>query len=264
MVSVVKVVRPTQLATKKTLSLLVASFAMLNVSIVNAGECLENAEVTGVQFQFNDTNWAARNLLDFNNRSRWLSRQQTNDINILLDSTGDPACFAGLSLQNFNVSNRNIKEFALLTTSNDALAADFGVAGWQPIPQNDNPTDLLNYMSWAQGARLVDFTYQHNANRWAAEHINDGDTFSQWLSNRGRNELEFSFDADWNGTNGDPINIDELEFLNYGNDDRSVRDFQVAYTTDGNVWRLLEVPGSEENDPDFIFTRESEQCVVEP
>ncbi|MBX2847804.1 MAG: hypothetical protein KTR16_05770, partial [Acidiferrobacterales bacterium] len=258
MVSVVKVVRPTQLATKKTLSLLVASFAMLNVSIGYAGEGLENAEVTGVQFQFNDTNWAARNLLDFNNRSRWLSRQQTNDINILLDSTGDPACFAGLSLQNFNVSNRNIKEFALLTTSNDALAADFGVAGWQPIPQNDNPTDLLNYMSWAQGARLVDFTYQHNANRWAAEHINDGDTFSQWLSNRGRNELEFSFDADWNGTNGDPINIDELEFLNYGNDDRSVRDFQVAYTTDGNVWRLLEVPGSEENDPDFIFTRESE------
>ncbi|QTH63190.1 LamG domain-containing protein [Psychrosphaera ytuae] len=238
----------------KPLTLTVSSLLFASLPAV-AGEGLENAQVTGVQFEYNDTTWAAKNLIDLDTRSRWLSRQQTNDINFLLDSTGDPACFAGFTLQNSRQTTRNIKEFALLATSDDSLANNFGTVGWQPIAANENPTDLLNYLSWAQGARLINFSYEHNANQWAAEHINDGDTSSRWLSRYGGNVLEFNVDADWDNNAGDPINIAEFEFLNYGNDDRSVREFQVEYTPNGIDWFRIETPGSQIGDPGYIFSR---------
>ena len=104
--------------------------------------------------------------------------------------------FEGLKLKNYTNSGRNIKEFALLTTSDDALAGDFGTAGWQPIVAEQNPTGLINYLSWAQGARIVSIDAEYNATTWAGEHINDGDTSSRWISRSGRNIIEYNFDTD--------------------------------------------------------------------
>ena len=241
---------------------LIALSLVSAVKSVSAGEGLEDAVVTGVQFEYNNSTWAAANLIDNDERSRWLSRYQTNDINILLDSTGDPRCFEGLSLKNYTNSGRNIKEFALLTTSDDALAADFGTAGWIPIVADENPTGLINYLSWAQGARVVSVDSEYNATTYAGSNVNDGDTNSRWFSRNGRNIIEYNFDTDWNGSTGDGITIDELEVYNYGADDRSVREFQIEYTKDGTTWQRLEVPTSMSGDPEYIYSRDIDGGVL--
>ncbi len=242
-------------------SLVISTAAILLAQPVQA-EGFEDSVVTGVKTQYNDTTWAASNLIDGNDRTRWLSRDQTNDINFLLSSTGDPKCFEGLKLKNYTNSGRNIKEFALLTTSDDALAGDFGTAGWQPIVAEQNPTGLINYLSWAQGARIVSIDAEYNATTWAGEHINDGDTSSRWISRSGRNIIEYNFDTDWNGTTGDGITIDELEVFNFGTDDIAVKEFQIEYTTDGVTWQRLEVPSSMAGDPEYIFSRDIDGGIL--
>jgi MSHA biogenesis protein MshQ len=220
-----------------------------------AGDGFENASVTGVQYEYNNTSWAAKNLIDDNVSTRWLSRQQTNDLIMMLSNTGDPACFSGIGLYNGTVNDRNIKRFALLTTSDDSLASDYGTDGWRPIIADANPTYLIDYLSWAQGARIVDISNQHNSTTWAGEHANDGDTRSQWLSLYGYNVLEYNFDTDWNGATGNAITIDEIEVLNYSTDDRSVKEFQIEVTQNGTDWFRLEVPTTAAEDPEYIYSR---------
>jgi MSHA biogenesis protein MshQ len=145
----------------------------------------------------------------------------------------------------------------LLTSADGALDGDAGTAGWSPVIATENPVGLLDYLSWAQGGRLVSVDSQLNTTSWSADHINDGDTASRWLSNKSNNTIEYNFDTDWDGYVGNGIPIIEIEILNYGNDDRSVKEFQIEVTTDGLVWYKLEVPGSSAGDEEYAFTRQS-------
>jgi len=216
---------------------------------------IESATITLIDAQHNSSSWAASNLTDADLSTRWLSSKQTNDINFQLTTSENPICIAGMDLTNYGNDDRSVKEFMLLTTTDSSLAADSGTAGWRPVIADENPSGLLNYTSWAQGARITDIDSQHNSTSWAAANINDGSTESRWLSSKSNNTIEFEFDTNWSGTAGDSIAIDEIEVVNYGVDDRSVKEFQVEVTTDGSNWFKLEVPTSASGDEEYIYSR---------
>ena len=52
--------------------------------------------------------------------------------------------------------------------------------------------------------------------------------------------LAFDFDTDLDGASGDGINLDTLEFYNYGNDDRSVATFAIDIQVSGGAWQAVE------------------------
>ncbi|MCJ8271095.1 MAG: discoidin domain-containing protein, partial [Psychrosphaera sp.] len=174
----------------------------------------------------------------------------------------DDVGLAGFNLTNYGGSDRSVKQFMLLTTSNLALNADAGTAGWTPVVADANPSGMLDHISWAQGGRFVSIDGQLNTTSWAASNINDGSTNSRWLSSKSNNILTFDFDSDWNGVTGNSVTIAEIEAVNYGNDDRSVKEFQIEVTTDGANWHKLKVPASGAGAADFVFSRSLQGGVM--
>jgi MSHA biogenesis protein MshQ len=255
-----------QLLTKKHCQNIVRVILILLVtwSSVSHGyeDILSSSRISLVDSQLNSSSWAASNLLDSNAATRWLSAKQTNDLNFQLNESGEDVCIAGFDLTNYGNDDRSVRQFMLLTTIDSGLSADKGTAGWRPIIADANPTGKIDYLSWAQGARSVAIDSQLNSTSWAAKYINDGSTSSRWLSSKSNNVIEYNFDTDWNGVTGDSIPISEIEVLNYGVDDRSVKEFQLEVTTDGNIWRKLEVPGSAAGDLEYIYTRRQDGGIL--
>ena len=231
---------------------IVLAFLFTSFSYADA---LSSSTITLIDSEYNNTTWGAANLLDQNAATRWLSRKQTNDLNFQLSSNGEAMCVAGFDLTNYVSSGRGVKQFVLLTTKNDGLNADAGTIGWQPLIADENPVGYIDYLSWAQGGRLVSVDAQYNSTTLAAKHINDGSSTSRWLSRKSNNVIEYDFDTDWNGTTGDGITINALEVTNYGVNTRSVKEFQVEITEDGSTWRKLKVPSTGPGDLEYIYTR---------
>lgn len=228
---------------------------LLGFMPLSQAELLHSATITQINSQLNSSNWAASNLIDDDPSTRWLSNKQTNDINFIRNADKDAFCFGSAELINYGNDDRSVSRFMLLSTSDGSLDTDTGTAGWTPVVADSSPVGVLDYLSWAQGGRLVSVDSQHNSTTWSAEHINDGDTSSRWLSNKSNNTIEYRFDTDWNGDTGDGVPISEIEILNYGNNDRSVKHFQIEVSSDGTSWQKLEVPGSLAGDEDFVFSR---------
>jgi len=217
-------------------------------------ELLSGGSISLVDSQHNSSNWAAANLTDNNLRSRWLSREQSNDINFIFNAAKDSACFGTVDLTNYGNDDRAIERFMLLHAVDGSLASDNGIGGWQRVAANPSPNYPLNYMLWAQGGRLLATDSQLNTSTWASEHLLDGDHSSRWLSTKGNNSHQFAFDTDWDGAIGNKINVESLFIHNYGADDRSVKDFLVEVTQDGTHWQKLRVPGTAGGDADFNFS----------
>lgn len=211
------------------------------------------AQITAIDKQLNATSWAAANLNDGNLSTRWLSSQQTNDLNFIFNSAKKVACFNRVDLNNYGKDDRSIRRFMLFRTLDAALSADTGQVGWTPIAADLNPVDLVNHVNWGQGGRLTGINSELNSTSWAAANIHDGDYVSRWLSNKANNQLEFTFDTNWDGVANDEINIKQLKIYNYGSDDRSLKEFQIETTSDGISWEKVEVPGSAAGEPDFNF-----------
>jgi hypothetical protein len=241
---------------------LIAIFLLL-IAFCSRADLLQSSTMTLIDSQYNTTSWSANNLLDNNTSTRWLSRSQTNDINFQLNSNGDLVCLSSFELTNYGNDDRSVKEFMLFTTSDSSLKADKGTIGWKPVIADANPTGKIDYLSWAQGARLVSVDSQYNSTSWAAANINDGSSTSRWLSSKSNNVIEYNFDTDWNGITGNAIPINEIEIVNYGNDDRSVKEFQVEVTTDGANWSKLEVPGTAAGDLEYIYSRRQDGGILD-
>ncbi|MBN4055472.1 LamG domain-containing protein [bacterium AH-315-K03] len=240
---------------------------MLKVAIKNSGffglmistaccaaDLLDDATITAIDAQLNSSSWAASRLIDHNHSTRWLSRKQNNAINFTLDNNQGAACFDSIELVNYGNDDRSVRQFALFKTLDRSRQSDTGTSGWIPIVADANPSGLLDYLTWAQGGRLVGIDSQLNSTSWAADNANDGDTSSRWLSRKSNNTLEYAFDTNWDGNTGDAISIQQIEVSNYGNDDRSLNTFQVEVTSDGSTWQKLTVPGSTIGEADFNFT----------
>jgi hypothetical protein len=230
-----------------TIGLTAASF------VANAEIESSELTITLVDSQLNNSSWAAANLLDEDLSSRWLSRSQNNDINFVVGTGPTASCLTGVNINNYGANDRSVERFIILTTENDSLANDAGTAGWLPVVADTNPSEAINAVLWAQGGRLVSTDSQVNSTSWAAENMFDGDYASRWLSRNGNSIHEFAFDSDWNGTQGDAVNIESVSIRNYGVNDRAVRFFQVEVTSDGSNWEKLEVPGTGVGDPNFDF-----------
>jgi MSHA biogenesis protein MshQ len=130
---------------------------LLMVSMASGGLCadpLQSSTQTLIDSQHNNSTWAASNLLDGNGATRWLSSQQSNNLNFQLTTGVDDVCIAGFNLTNYGSDDRSIKQFMLLTTSNVGLNADAGTTGWTPLVANASPSGTLDYVSWAQGGRF--------------------------------------------------------------------------------------------------------------
>jgi MSHA biogenesis protein MshQ len=231
--------------------LIVLAYLLTSFSFADA---LSSSTITLIDSEYNNTSWGAANLLDNNSATRWLSLKQTNDLNFQLTNNGEAMCLAGFDLTNYVSGGRGVKQFVLLTTQNDSLSTDAGTIGWQPLVADENPVGYIDYLSWAQGARLVAVDSEYNSTTLVAKHINDGSPTSRWLSRKSNNVIEYNFDTDWNGATGDGITINALEVSNYGNT-RSVKEFQVEITSDGTTWRKLQVPGTGPGDLEYIYTR---------
>jgi len=236
--------------------LVLSGTLLLNVIPVFAYNLLDpvnGAHITAINQEYNATSWSAANLTDGDLNTRWLSRQQTNDINFIFNSAKEVACFNRFDLNNYANNDRSVSRFMLFRTLDEMLSADIGQAGWTPIAADLNPSGLINHAIWAQGGRLTGIDSQYNSTSWAAENIHDGDHKSRWLSRKANNQLEFAFDTNWDGVANDEVNIKQLKLYNYGTDDRSVKRYQVETTPDGTSWSKLEVPGTSAGQADFNF-----------
>ena len=218
-------------------------------------DALSSSDITLIDSQYNSTTWAAENLLDNDPSTRWLSRSQSNNLNFQLSASNGAMCFNGFELTNYGGDDRGVNQFVLLSTEDEGLSANAGSAGWKPMIADENPVGYLDYLSWAQGARLVSVDAEYNSTSYSAENINDGDRYSRWLSRKSNNVIEYDFDTDWDGSTGNGITINELEITNYGIDDRSVKQFQVEITYDGSTWQKLQVPGTAAGDEEYVYTR---------
>jgi hypothetical protein len=218
-------------------------------------DVLPTSTITLVDSQYNSTSWAASNLLDADQHTQWLSSKITNDINFQLNDSNEAYCVTQFNLTNYVSDTSALNQFILLTTTNSALSADTGTDGWRPLVADKNPIDKIDYLSWAQGARLISVDSQYNSTSWGVKNLNDGSSNSIWLSSKSNNIIEYDFDTDWDGSAGDGIPISEIQITNYGNDDRSVKEFQIEVTTDGVTWSKLQVPGSMAGDEEYFYTR---------
>lgn len=225
-------------------------------------DALSSSTITLIDSQFDATTWAADHLLDNDPTTRWLSRYQSNDLNFQLSGSSAGMCLNGFALTNFGSDDRGVNQFVLLTTKNEALNTDNGFEGWKPVIADENPTGYIDYLNWAQGARLVSVDSEFNSTNYSAKKINDGDRSSLWLSRKSNNTIEYNFDTDWDGSAGNNITINELEVTNHGVNDRSVKQFQVEITNDGSTWRKLSVPGSIAGDDEYVYTRYQEGGII--
>lgn len=207
--------------------------------------------LTHIDTQYNNTSWAAANLMDDNASTRWLSGRRDNDLIFAFDAAKSERCFSRFTLQNYG-SNRSVKQFMLLHSLDTSLSTDTGATGWTPVVAEASPSGPVNHLHWAQGGRLASVDIEYNSTSWAGAHINNGNLADFWLSSRGNNTLDFAFDTNWDGVTGDAINVSQLKLHNYGTD-RSVKMFQVEVSQDGVNWQKLEVPGTAAGDPDFNF-----------
>ena len=203
-----------------------------------------------VDSQYNTTSWAAKNIHDGSQMTRWLSlnTQFSNTLGFQFDINED-GTLGGIDdlftmekfyLQNYGNDDRSIKEFQIeVKTSSNTNWTKVQVPGTAANDPN------YNFSLAAHGGELTFIDSQYNTTSWAAKNIHDGNQISRWLSrsNQMINTLEFTFDADNNGSLGDPINLDTIELINYGNDDRSIQTFEIDIQISGGAWQPVNAPG---------------------
>jgi len=250
----------------KKLSCLVA--LLLTLPLPLQADLLQSSTITAINTELNNTTWAASNLRDDSPSTRWLSysANSTSDVNFQFNASGDAFCYDEVNLINYGNDDRSVQHFMLLASNNTAISGDTSTnaTGWKPVVADESPSGLLDYLSWAQGARLATTNSQLNATTFAANNINDGNVFSRWLSKskQSHNILEYTFDTDWDGNTGNGIPVEEIEITNYGNDDRSIKELQIEVTTDGTNWFKLEVPGTQAGDLEYVYTQSHEGGVL--
>ncbi len=208
------------------------------------GGILEN-----IDSQLNSTSWAAKNIHDGDNNTRWLSSKGNNTLDFAFDANldgttgadGDAAdlfTIEKIFLRNYGTDDRSVKQFQVevKTTAN---------GNWHKIqvPGSGPNQAGYNFVVQANGGNLDLIDDQLNTTSWAAKNIHDGDNNTRWLSSKQSNTLEFSFDTDLNGSTGDLINLDALSFTNYGNDDRSVQAFEIDIKVNYGAWQAVSAPG---------------------
>ncbi len=226
----------------------------------------EGASLSAINQQLNTTSWAAKNIHDGDNNTRWLSSRNGNTLDFVFDvnlngttgADGDTADLFTLDsfyLRNYGVDDRSVKNFQVeVKTSSNSNWAKLKVPGSAAGDAN------FNFLLNIQGGTLDSINSQLNTTSWAAKNIHDGDKNTRWLSSKGNNTLDFSFDANLDGTTGadgdsaDLFTLEKFFLRNYGNDDRSVKNFQVEVKTSTVPnWTKLVVPGSAAGEPDFNF-----------
>ncbi len=221
-----------------------SGIADYNFLLVNQGGILED-----INSQLNNTNWAAKNIHDGDPNTRWLSNKGNNTLEFAFDidfdgTTGadgdsdDLFTMQKFYLRNYGSDDRSVRQFQVevKTQSNNT---------WQkiPLPGSTAGQPDYNFVLRDNGGQLDVIDSQLNNSNWAARNIHDGDPNSRWLSNKPDNTLEFSFDTDFNGSSGNTINLDKLSFINYGNNDRSVKSFEIDIKINNGSWQTINAPG---------------------
>ncbi len=218
----------------------------------------QGGRLVAIDAEYDAETWAAENIYDGDSTSLWLSYKATNSLEFAFDtdwdgSTGDAINIKQLEVLNYG-NTRAVAEFQVEVTS-DGL-------NWSKleVPGSAAGDGDFNFLLAADGGTLTAIDGEYDNNSWAASNIHDGDANSRWLNGRSNNTLDFSVDADGDGSSGaagdsdDYFTLEKIYLRNYGADDRAVRQFQVEVktSTDAN-WRKLEVPGSSAGEADHDF-----------
>ena len=219
----------------------------------------QGARQVFVDGQYNTTTYAAKNINDGNRSSRWLSRKSNNILQYNFDTDWDGSAGNGITINelevtNYGVDDRSVKQFQVEIT-NDGTT-------WRKLQVPGTAAGDVEYIysRYQDGGTLGAVDSQYNATSYHAENMQDGDQNSQWLSRKGNNTIEFTFDPNNNGITGadgdtaDVFAIDKINIENYGNDDRSVKQFQLAVKTLANPnWHKVNAPGAIIGEADYNF-----------
>ncbi|MEH6473556.1 MAG: LamG domain-containing protein [Halopseudomonas sp.] len=227
--------------------------------LINHAMWAQGGRLAAIDAQLNSTSWAAANIHDGDTRSRWLSRKSNNVLEFEFDTDWDGDSDDTINIQELLITNygnddRSVNTFQIEYSLDGLNWAKLEVPGSGP-----GEPDYNFALSW-QGGALEAIDAQLNSTSWSAANLHDGDNNSRWLSRKSSNQLTFSFDADGDGSTGsvgdsdDYFTLEKIYLSNYGNDDRSVREFQVEVKTLANPnWTKLEVPGSSSGEADYNF-----------
>jgi hypothetical protein len=219
----------------------------------------QGARQVSVDAEYNTTSYAAKNINDGDRSSRWLSRKSNNILHYNFDTDWDGSAGNGITINelevtNYGIDDRSVKQFQVEITNDGSI--------WRKlqVPGTAAGDEEYVYTRHQDGGILGTIDSQYNATSYHAENMQDGDQNSQWLSRKGNNTIEFTFDPNSNGITGadgdtaDAFDIDKINIENYGNDDRSVNQFQLSVKTLANPnWHKVNVPGAMIGETDYNF-----------
>jgi len=216
--------------------------------------------------------WAGVNMQDADDTTLWLSSKSNNTIEFTFDpnnngisgaegDTDDLFLFNEISIENYGVSERSVREFQVevKTDSNP---------NWSKLtsPAAEVGDPDYNFALSHHGAVLVEVDGQHNTTSYAAANIHDGDSNSRWLSGKGNNTLAFQFDVDEDGIYGgstDLFTFDKFFFRNFSDSNYNTKSFQVAVKTAANPnWTYIKVPGTSAGIANYNFAQAQQGGVL--
>ena len=224
------------------------------------------ASLSAINSQLNSTTWAAKNIHDGDQNTRWLSNRGSNTLDFVFDvdldgTTGadgdmdDLFTLEKFTLRNYGVDDRSVRLFQVEVKT-------LSKPNWTKlkVPGSTSGTPDYNFALNSQGGILENIDSQLNSTTWAGKNIHDGDANTRWLSNKSNNTIDLVFDVDLDGTtgaDGDPddlFTMDKFYLRNYGVNDRAVRQFQIEVkTTTDPGWKKIAVPGTGAGRPDYNF-----------
>lgn len=215
--------------------------------------------LSAIDRELNAGSWAAANIHDGASQSIWLSNQANNTLDFLFDTDGDgsPGGAADsfrlerFALQNYGGS-RSVEAFQIEIKTSSA-------PDWRKleVPGTGAGDAGFNFLLHHEGGRLTSVDAQLNGSSYAGANIHDGSPLSYWLSRRPDNTLEFAFDTDLDGSDGDAIEVDRFRLENYGGS-RSVAGFELDVRIAGGPWQTVDAPGG-----GTLFSATSEAAAQE-
>ncbi|MBF0471591.1 MAG: discoidin domain-containing protein, partial [Gammaproteobacteria bacterium] len=215
--------------------------------------------LVSVSSEHNSTSWAGSNLNDGDPRSRWLSRQNHNTLEYQFDRDwdgvdDDAVNIEAFQLYNYGAHNRAVEKFQIAVSSDGSSWSKLEVPGTAAGESG------FNFAFADEGGILDAYSYQHNSSSWAAANLHDGSLTSYWLSNRGNNTLDFSFDPDASGSSGqagDQFTLEGIRLYNYGEHNRALQDFQLEVkSATAPDWTKVENPLAVADDFNFALSHE--------
>ncbi|MBN1521089.1 MAG: hypothetical protein JW928_01040, partial [Candidatus Aureabacteria bacterium] len=189
----------------------------------------------------------------------WLSQQNNYD-NYFIFSFPDneSLSFDRMLLTNYGNNNRAVRVLRLFYSDDDDARADPDHGSWQSVTGTGDATKA-NIINKAFGGVLHKSKNQHGS--YSASRVNDGGYGNYWLSQNGTTDGYFIFYFDGEA----PKTFNRFVLVNYGNNARAVKNFELYYTDDPDAKDQYDHAGWVQINPDagVSFTGEQNTDEVE-